>query len=121
MPEFESNRELIQAIFEGLREILKMTLLIRELILDEEFEGLPELLFRREEKINEVGELLKEFENSKGRILNFDQVKGEIAELSEQILKIDRENADNIKEKMKQISEELMELIERKKLLRYLR
>jgi hypothetical protein len=75
MQEFESNRELIQAIFEGFREILKMTLLIRELILDEEFEGLPELLFRREEKINEVGELLKEFENSKGRILNFDQGK----------------------------------------------
>jgi hypothetical protein len=49
------------------------------------------------------------------------RVKGEIAELSEQILKIDRENADNIKEKMKQISEELIELIQRKKLLRYLR
>ena len=121
MPKFESNRDLVQAIFDGLREILKMTLLIRELILNEEFEGLPELLFRREEKINDVGELLKEFENSKGKILNFDRVKGEIIELSEQILKIDGENADNIKEKMKQISEELIELIERKKLLRYLR
>ncbi|CUU05102.1 hypothetical protein JGI1_01163 [Candidatus Thermokryptus mobilis] len=121
MPKFESNRDLVQAIFDGLREILKMTLLIRELILNEEFEGLPELLFRREEKINDVGELLKEFENSKGKILNFDRVKGEIIELSEQILKIDSENADNIKEKMKQISEELIELIERKKLLRYLR
>jgi len=121
MPKFESNRDLVQAIFDGLREILKMTHLIRELILNEEFEGLPELLFRREEKINDVGELLKEFENSKGKILNFDRVKGEIIELSEQILKIDSENADNIKEKMKQISEELIELIERKKLLRYLR
>ncbi len=121
MPRFESNRDLVQAIFEGLREILKMTLLVRELVIKERFENLPELLSRREEKINEISELLMEFEDLRDRFLNFEQVKAEIVELSEQILKIDRENADNIKEKMKRVSEELMEIIERKKLLRYLR
>jgi len=121
MSGFKSNEDLVQAIFDGLREILKMTLLIRDLVLREEFERLPELLSRREVKISEVGEILREFENLRDRFLNFEQVKGEIIELTEQILKIDQENADNIREKMKQISEELKEMIERKKLLRYFR
>jgi deoxyadenosine/deoxycytidine kinase len=118
---FKSNTELVQSIFDGFREILKMTLLLREMILQGQFELLPDQLASRERKLESVRELLKEFEKRRGKIQNFSQIKEEIEALLNEILKIDTENADNIREKMREVAKELQELIERKKLLNYLR
>jgi uncharacterized protein Yka (UPF0111/DUF47 family) len=121
MKKFKSNRELVEKIFDGLREILKMTIFIRGKILNDEFDVLPEYLARREEKIKEVEEFLKELGKLKCEIPNFQQILKEIEIMRDEILKIDTENADNIKERMKEVSDELQELIRRKKLLNYLR
>ncbi len=121
MKKFKSNSELVEKIFEGLREILKMTIFIREKILSDRFELLPEHLARREEMIKEVEELLMELKKLKHEIPNFQQILKEIEIMRDEILKIDAENADNIKERMKEVSEELQELIRRRKLLNYLR
>ncbi len=121
MKKFESNSELVEKIFDELREILKMTIFIREKVLNCEFDVLPDLLARREEKIKKVEEFLRELEKSKIEIPNFSQIFKEIQVMRDEILKIDAENADNIRERMKEISEELQELIRRKKLLNYLR
>lgn len=121
MQKFKSNTELVQSIFDEFREILKMTLSLREMILQGQFDSLPDQLAIREIKLEAVLELLKELEKRKREIQNFAQIKKEIEILLDEILKIDAENADNIKEKMREISKELQELIERKKLLNYLR
>ncbi len=121
MPGFKSNTELIQSIFDELREILKMTLLLREMILRNQLESLPDQLASRERRLETAQELLRELEKRKGEIQNFPQIKKEIEMLLDEILKIDAENADNIREKMKEVAKELQELIERKKLLNYLR
>ncbi len=121
MQGFKSNTELVQSIFDEFREILKMTLSLREMILQGQFESLPDQLASRERKLESVQELLRELEKRRGEIHNFGQIKKEIEVLLDEILKIDTENADNIREKMKEVAKELQELIERKKLLNYLR
>ncbi|CUS79611.1 hypothetical protein [Candidatus Kryptobacter tengchongensis] len=121
MKGFSSNTQLLQLIFDELREILKITLLIREMVLKEEFERLPDYLSQREQKIERLAELLNELKGIKNEIPNFQQVKSEIKTIFDEVLKIEAENADNIREKMKEISEELIKLIERRKILNYLR
>jgi len=121
MQRFKSNTELIESIFERFREVLKMTLLIREMILRDEFDLLPDHLARREEKVKEIQALLMELEKVKMEVRDFPQIKKEIELIRDEILKIDAENADNIRERMKKITKELQELIERRKLLNYLR
>lgn len=121
MPGFKSNTELVQNIFDEFREILKMTLLLREMILRDQFEYLPDQLANRERKLEMAQELFKELEKREWEIQNFPQIKKEIEMFLDEILKLDVENADNIREKMNEISKELQELIERRKLLNYLR
>ncbi len=120
MQGFKSNSELVQKIFDELKEILRMTLLIREMILRGEFESLPDQLARREEKIKKLKKFLSEFGEKARGVGNFEELKKEIKAICAEILKIDTENTDNIRERMKEISKELQELIERKKLLNYL-
>ncbi len=121
MKKFNSNTQLVQLIFDKLKEILELTLLIREMIVKEELETLPEHLSRREHKIEELSELLKEFKKVKDKTMDPQRIRLEINAILDEVLKIDAENADNIREKMKRISEELNRLIERRKILNYLR
>ncbi|CUS85746.1 hypothetical protein JGI16_10851 [Candidatus Kryptonium thompsonii] len=46
MKKFNSNTQLVQLIFDKLKEILELTLLIREMIVKEELETLPDHLFK---------------------------------------------------------------------------
>ncbi|MDW8108274.1 MAG: hypothetical protein RMJ81_01295 [Candidatus Kryptonium sp.] len=121
MRKYNSNTKLIQLIFDELRETLKITLLIREMISRGEFTKLSEHLLKREQKLKEMFNLLENFEKVKNEIPDFQQIKFEVKSILNEILKIDRESADNIKEKMREISEELSRLIERRKILNYLR
>lgn len=121
MKKYSLNTKLIQLIFDELREILEITLLMREFISKGEFARLSEQLLRREQKLKEMFELLENLEKMKNEIPDFQQVQFGIKSFLGEILKIDVESADNIKEKMKEISEELSGLIERKKILNYLR
>lgn len=121
MTRFNSNTQLVQLIFDKLREILELTLLIREMILKEELETLPDHLSSREQKIEELSKFLNELRKTKGNAMDPRQVQHEINAILGEVLKIDAENADNIREKMKKISEELNRLIERRKILNYLR
>lgn len=121
MRRFNSNTQLVQLIFDKLREILDLTLLIREMILKEELATLPDYLSRREQRIEEVFEFLNELKKINGETVGFQQIQSEIKVILDKVLKIDAENTDNIREKMKKISEELNRLVERRKILNYLR
>ena len=101
-----------EKIYELAKEILDMTIRIKELLLKERYEGLPEILNERGEKIKKLTELIEKAGEKE---------KKKIKPVLEKILKIDAENSDNIKEKMKHISEELKELTKRRKILNYLR
>jgi hypothetical protein len=121
MKEYNSNTELVQGLFDVSREMLEITLKIKEMIGENQLDELAKFMKKREGKIIKLSELVAEFEKRKCSIPDFKKIREELNSILGKILKIDEENSDNIKRMMNSVSRELREIGQRKKLLNYLR